>query len=717
MSASIWRDVHGIPHVEADTLSDLYGGQGVVHATDRALQMLLMRVLVQGRASELLSAREESLHIDTFFRRMNWTDDLASEVSKLTEEAGVCLQRYCDGVNSVWKKKIPWEFKLLGYRPPPWLPEDTLALTRMIGYVTLQQSQAEIERLFVEMVQAGVDEDRLEELFPGILGGLDVQLLRKVTLGDRTVPPRVLWSVAAPRMMASNNWVVAGSRSTTGLPILCNDPHLEGNRLPAVWCEAALHMRDRYTIGGTMPGTPGIIIGRNPDVAWGATYAFLDALDSWIEHCRDGKCFREPNQWIPFRQRRETILRKRREPVEITFYENDHGVLDGNPFVEGYYLATRWAAAQSGAETINRMMHMWHVTSVEDAMHTLGQVESAWNFVLADRHGNIGYQMSGLLPQRSADVSGFVPLPGWKKEFDWRGFVPYNQLPRVLNPTQGYFVTANQDLNAHGQARPINMAMGSYRAQRIARLLEEQNSLTTDDMYRIHFDVLSTQAAQFMAILGPLLPATTQADILRQWDLRYTAESRGAFLFETFYAALRRDVFGRAGIGDEVLDYLSSETGVFVDFYANFDRVLLAETSCWFRGQSRADLYRRVASTALGVKPRPWGKGQQYMLRHLLFGGKVAQVLGFDRGPVTAIGGRATVHQGQIYRSGKRTTTFVPSFRLVVDLADEALYSNLAGGPSDRRFSIWYCSDLPRWLHGQYKQVSPCVQQPKCPFP
>ena len=105
------------------------------------------------------------------------------------------------------------------------------------------------------------------------------------------------------------------------------------------------------------------------------------------------------------------------------------------------------------------------------------------------------------------------------------------------------------------------------------------------------------------------------------------------------------------------------------------------------------------------------------MLRHLLFGGRLSQVLGFDRGPVTAIGGRATVHQGQIYRSGKRTTTFVPSFRLVVDFSEDALYSNLAGGPSDRRFSAWYCSDLPNWLHGKYKQISPDLHQPKRPFP
>jgi penicillin amidase len=348
---------------------------------------------------------------------------------------------------------------------------------------------------------------------------------------------------------------------------------------------------------------------------------------------------------------------------------------------------------------------MWDVKTVEEAMDTLGQVETAWSFVFADRHGDIGYQMSGLVPRRRLGVSGLVPLPGWKKENDWKEIVSHDELPRAFNPDEGYFATANQDLNQYGKVQPINMPMGPYRAERIDGLLEEGQSLTPIDMFEMHYDVYSPQAEKFMEILEPLLPDTSQGNTLRNWDCRYTAESRGAYLFEAFYRRLLLDVFGAGGLGQNVAAYLANETGIFADFYFSFDRVLLSRESAWFGGESREDVYRRVAEASLSIERCTWGEKQQFVLRHLLFGGKLPRFLGFDRGPVTVIGGRATVHQGQIYRNAGRTTSFVPSFRFVADLSNDDFFSNLAGGPSDRRFSKWYCSDLKNWLSGKYKKI------------
>ena len=705
-NVTFWRDRHGIPHVEAQCETDLYWGQGVVHATDRAMQMLLLRILGQGRMSELLDSSDAALKVDLFFRRMNWTGETSAQLDLLTPEAAGHLAHYCEGVNSVLARRVPWEFRLLGYRPEPWRPEDTILFARLIGYLALQQSQAEMERLLVEMVQAGVAREKLEELFPGLLDGLDEELLRKVQLGQRVVPQDTPWGAALGGWTASNNWVVSGKKTASGKPMLASDPHLEGNRLPNIWCEIALHLGDRYAIGASIPGGPGIFIGRNPDVAWGATYSFMDAVDSWVEHCRDGKHFREPDQWVPFRQRKEIIRRRNKEPVEVTFYDNDHGVLDGDPFQEGYYLATRWASAQAGAASLSQVFRMWHVTCVEEGMDALGRLETAWNFVLADRHGNIGYQMSGLLPRRRQGASGLVPLPGWKQENDWDGFAGHEELPRELNPEQGYFATANDDLNRYGKAQPINLPMGPYRADRIRQLLEAGERFTAEDMFGMQFDLESPQAEAFMRILKPLLPRTRQGDILRDWDRRYTADSQGAFLFEEFYRCLRREVFGSGGLGQAVVDHLAERTGIFINFYLNFDRILLSERSAWFAGRSREELYRRAAAEALAVEPRAWGTTQQYLMKHLLLGGKLPRLFGFDRGPITPCGGRATIHQCQPYRSGGRESTFVPSYRLVTDLATDACRTNLAGGPSDRRFSRWYVSDLANWLSGKYKTLS-----------
>jgi penicillin amidase len=192
---------------------------------------------------------------------------------------------------------------------------------------------------------------------------------------------------------------------------------------------------------------------------------------------------------------------------------------------------------------------------------------------------------------------------------------------------------------------------------------------------------------------------------LGQWDGRYTPDSLGAFLFEEFYRTLFCEVFGAGGLGQDLAGYLLRETGMMVAFFWLFDRVLLAEASPWFAGRTREALYRQTAAEALAVTPRRWGKSNRYLLRHILLGGKLPKLFGFDRGPVSVPGGRATIHQAQIFRHSGRTTSFVPSLRVVVDLASDEIRSSLAGGPSDRRFSRWYASELADWLAGRYKRI------------
>ncbi len=713
----IWRDEMGIPHVDAENLSDMYWGNGYVHATDRGIQMLLMRILGQGRASEILDSSDDTLKVDMFFRRLNWSGNVQEQVAELDKESKQYLESYCEGVNVAFSKKIPWEFKLLGYKPEKWVPENSIMITRMIGYLTLAQSQAEMERLLVELVQGNISKEKLDALFPDILGGLDIDLIKKVTLHERVVPSNVLWKNAVPRMMASNNWVISGEKTASGKPIVANDPHLEVNRLPNVWCEIALKSHDNFVIGGSMPGFPGVLSGRGKDVAWAVTYSFLDAVDSWIEQCKDGKYYREEkNQWLKFNERKEIIKRKKKQAFEIVFYENEHGVLDGNPNEEGYYLSTRWAPGESGSATVKAIMDMWNIESVDEGMAVMGKVETGWNLVFADLNGNIGYQMTGRVPKRRDGISGFVPLPGWKKENDWQGFVSYNELPRIKNPQGGYFATANNDLNCYGTANPINMPMGSYRVDRISHILEQGDNFTVSDILKMHFDVYSLQAEYFMKILRPLLPDTLQGKILAEWDMKYDAESKGAYLFELFYEKLISEVFGNNGFGQTVTAYLKEETGVFIDFYANFDRILLSDNSIWFGGKMRDDIYKQTAAHALDVQPRKWKEVQKFMMTHLLFGNKLPKFMGFDRGPIVGIGNRATIHQGQIYRSGGRDTTFMPSFRTVTDMDKEEYFSVLAGGPSDRRFSKWYCSDLDNWIAGRYKLITPDPNQTKYSF-
>ena len=707
---TIARDAHGVPQVRAETEADLYRGLGHCHAADRGLQMLLVRILAQGRASECLEASDAALALDRFFRRMSFGGDATAEVEKVAPADRALGQAYCDGVNLALAARIPWELRLLRYAPEPWTLADCLQLQRVVGYVTLAQSQGDMERLLVEMVQAGVPHGHLAELFPGLLGELDVDLLRRVRLGERIVPASLPWQSALPRTPASNNWVVAGWRSASGKPLLANDPHLEANRLPALWYEVVAELGARFCIAATMPGLPSFLVGRTNDLAWGATYAFMDATDSWIEDCRDGRYRRLVDgreEWLPFRTRTEIIRRKRKPSVTLALHENEHGLLDGDPFAPGLYLATRWSAAEgTGAASLAAAFRLLHAPDVAAGMEAVGVIETAFNWVLADRHGNIGYQMSGRMPLRRAGATGLVPLPGWEPGNDWLGFAPAHQLPRALNPAQGFLVTANDDLNHLGHVHPINLPMGPYRAERIAALLATRRDWTAADLEEMQMDVVSLHAARFMEILRPLLPDSPPAEALRAWDLRYDLASRGATLFERFYRALVADVLGRT-CGAEIARFLATETGILADFYYNLDRVLLRPDSAWFGAEGRDATFARLAARTLASPARPWGEEQRIMMTHLLLGGRLPSWLGFDRGPVPLRGNRATIHQGQVYRSGGRATSFAPSYRLVTDLAGTTARTCLAGGPSDRRFSRWYASGIADWLAGRFKTLRP----------
>jgi len=706
----IKRDKAGIPHVEANDFCGALWGSGYAHAVDRSTQLLMMRILGQGRLCELLSDNDESLSIDKFFRQANWHSHLDVEVDKLDVKSRQLCQSYCDGVNAGLKSKGLSALKLLGYKAEPWTIEDSILITRMASYLTLAQSQAEVERLFIELVQAGLSFDKLAELFPVTPDNFDRALIESINLQDKIVPNEVIWNMALPRMMASNNWVVSGNMTESGAALMANDPHLEVNRLPNVWCEQNLTWLGNSCAGMGMPGFPTVLIGRTPTIAWGATYTFMDTIDSWVEECKDGEYLKD-GQWHQFSQRREIIKRKKHPDHVLSFYENDHGVLAGDPKISGRYLSTRWVAAHSGAQSLMSSLKLIETRSTQVAMTHLGTVESAWNWVISDNDNNIGYQMSGLMPKRHPDWNGFTPAPGWDSKYDWMGIVDCVDLPQCINPDTGYIVTANQDLNHLGNVDPINMPMGDYRARRIEQVLAAADDHSVESTKALQFDVYSIQAKLFLDVLLPMLEEKHQQneayERLKCWDHCYDLESTGAVIFEDFYTALREEIFGvqASGVGRDVIRHLSNESGVFIDFYQNFDRAMLNKNSCWYehitQKQAFINAFNKI-SEVVGVTV--WKDVNTTSFENILFQGKLPQFLGFDTGPIPLLGGRATPHQGQIYRSEGRNTSFCPTVRLIADMNDASLHTCLAGGPSDNRFSKWYLSGLTAWMNGQYTQ-------------
>ncbi len=699
------RNEQGVPQINADQYIDLSYGLGWVHASDRQLQLLLMRILLKGQASQHLKNDPELIEIDKYMRWINFLPDAQSEVEKLTPQAKSLMEAYTSGLNRYLEDhKTVYELRLMGYQPDPWQISDSFLIIKIMGFLGLADAQANMEKFLVQMIQNDVSEEKIKELFPYLTESVDYDLIKKVKLAPALIPEAVKWLGKLPKFIASNNWAVSGKLTESGKPILCGDPHLEINRLPAIWQEIVMKTPENSYLGATLPGVPGITLGRTSYLAWSATYSFTDMLDYRIEECRDGK-YRRGDKWIDFDVREEIIKVKKGEVIVHKVYENEHGLLEGDPHQPGFYLVLNWSAARDcGGLDANALLDLQQMKTVREAMAMFEKVESApFNWVIADTSGNIGYQMSGRCFKRPKGVSGLLPLPGWEDQYNPVGFEDSAKLPSDYNPEDGIIVTANQDLNYLGESNPINLPMGTYRADRIRQLLLKKKGLNPEDMKQMHFDLYSLQAERFMKIIAPLLPETENGKMLKQWNLEYQSDSKGASLFESVYQCLIYRVFGDNGFGREVVDYVFKETGLFNDYYANLDNILLSDESAWFGGKPRDDIYREAIEEGLKIKAKAYGTDRKVVMSHLLFGGQLPGFLGFDYGPLELPGNRATIPQGQIFRSAGRATTFSPSYRLIADMNTDKLHTNIAGGPSDRRFSPWYISDVQSWIKGVYK--------------
>jgi len=695
---------------------DLARGLGFAHAHDRLVQMLLVRLVGQGRLCECLKSEDDMLEIDIFMRGMGLRRDAEADVANVGAEALRLGEAYAEGINHyLAHHRRPIELALVRYRPEPWTVADTLLTIKLMSYIGLAQSQQDMEKLIIQALRAGVSSERLKKLLAPHLDGLDeatVAGLADLRLVQPLLPEAVRFLATAPKLMASNNWAVSGARSASGTPLQCNDPHLECNRLPAIWYEAVMHTADDYRLGITMPGIPGLVMGRTRRLSFGFTYGFMDMVDYFVEDCRGNSC-RRGESFRPLDVRTETILRKRDEPVEITIRENELGVLEADPLEpelpDGLYLTRAWSGHKGGAAaSLEALGRLPGARTVSEGQTLLREVGISGNWLLADRDGNIGYQQSGQLPDRRH--SGLHPVPAWDAKFHWRGLVPSDQLHAVLNPEEGFLATANDEHNPLNGPLAINLPMGAYRAERIRALLSECSSCTLDDMKRIQNDLYSLHAERFMALLRPHLPDTFAGRLLAGWDLRYDCASRAATLFEKVYHALLREVFGNGLFGLEAWDGMVSSTAVLADYYHLFDNVLLGDDPSWFGEEGRDRLVERVLRDVLEevdfAALTPWGRRQQTMMTNIFFNGALPRWFGFDHGPVELPGNRATVVQGGIFIAHDRRTTFTPSWRYVTDLGADTADTSLAGGPSGRRFSRWYTTDIERWLEGRYKTLT-----------
>jgi len=715
---SVNRDEHGVPHVSASSWHDALYGLGYMHGLDRGTQLLFGRSVASGTAAGEIANSPELLETDRFLRKIGLYQTLNEEVSSLSQDIQEQLTNYSDGVNDGLAglgRSLPmWA---TGFEAGPWDSQSVILVGQLLSFGGLATSQLQNERLLVELIHAGINEEGLRELFEPLLDAVDFDLLQKVKIANKLSDEAMEVLTDLPRIAGSNAWAVSPRRSATGSALLCSDPHLEINRLPAIWYEAVLQWNDSYVMGATLPGCPLFAVARTNRLAWGVTYMKGDTIDYFIEDCRAGGAtgwqYRRGEDWHDFELRKESMGRKGAEAQTMIVYENPQGIIEGDldSLGEGLHLAISWSGNYTGSgRAIATWLDVIACKSTRDGMNVVRQcTQPTLVWVFADREGHIGMQSCGRFPRRGGGYSGLTPIPAWDTCNHWQGWLPQELLPRLYDPPCGYVATANEEMNPAEGPLLVTQHLSDYRKRRIDERLAALDSATVADMQELQYDVVSVQARQMLEIFLPHIPDSEIKERLSAWDYSYQPNSEEATLFQRLYRNVIVEVFGHEqGIGWRRILYLCSRSGFSLMVLTAADRLLSREKSLWWKSRGKHELIRRAAARLSEESSVSWSQINSFHFTDRFFGGhQVGRLLGFDSRRYPMPGCHATPFQGHVLQTATRESTFAPSYHFVCDLGTDEAWTNLPGGPSENRFSRYYNIDVARWNAGQYKPIRP----------
>jgi penicillin amidase len=714
---TVARDIHGVPHIEAGSWRSALYGLGYMHAIDRPTQLLFSRAVASGQATELIADKPELLEMDRFFRRSGLSLHLDAEVGSMDDATFDQLTAYCEGVNDGMKdagRSLPmWAS---GFVPQPWNQRSVLLMGNLLSFGGLAVGQQQNERILLDLIHAGVADDKLRELFSPLLDDTNFDLLRQVKVASQLSDEALELITDLPRLAGSNAWAVSPRRSATGAALIASDPHLEINRLPAIWYEAELHWGDNFVLGATLPGCPLFAVARTHNLSWGVTYLKGDTSDYFIEDCRPGSDglwqYRRGQEWFDFKVREERIARKGHAAEVMRVSYNDQGTLesDPRPGEPGYYLSSSWIGDQFGAwRSIATWLEVIAAPAVVEAMDIVRECPlPTLCWVFADREGHIGTQANGWFPLRPKAHHGLLPIPAWDARNHWRGRLSSSVLPRVYDPPEGYVASANENINAPGGPLLVTQPVPDYRKRRIVERLAALPSATIEDMEALQYDVVSLQARDLLAVFLPYLPAGKIKERLSKWDCSYTTDSYEATLFSRWYRNVLLEIFGHEqGIGWRRMLYLCSRVGFSTMVLTAIDRLLLQPDSLWWKDRDKGELIRRAADRLASEKEEPWSAINGFHFANRYVEGRfVGRAFGFHTREIALPGCHATPFQGHLLRAARREASFAPSYHFVADLGTDEAWTNLPGGPSESRVSGYYKNDIPRWRSGKYKRLN-----------
>ena len=544
-AVEVVRDREGIPHIYAESLLDANFALGYAHAQDRLWQMEMNRHISAGRLAELFGPA--SLDTDRFLRTLGIRRISEVTLGKLDAATRSLFEAYTAGVNAFIAnndKPLPPEFILLGIQPEPWSPVDSLAWMKMMAW-DLNGSWRD-ELLHMQLSKR-LTTRQIQEFMPPYPGDAPVRLPDLGALYGSLADAATKIAAAAPEQppegIGSNNWVVNGSHSRSGKPLLANDPHL-GLTAPAVWYLAHLDTPEGRIIGATLPGVPMVMLGRNDRIAWGFTNTGPDVQDLYIERLdpADAALYDTPDGKQRFITRNETIKVKGQADVTLAVRISRHGPIISDAFADaakampkGYALAFAWTALRDDDLTAQALSKVGGARDWDSFLAAVRESHAPQqNIVYADVDGNIGFIAPGRVPLRHADndLKGLAPAPGWQAKYDWQGFIPFDELPRQFNPASGSIATANEKITPPGYRHWISSKWEPpFRARRIAELLSAQPRHDLTSFSAMQGDVRSLYVRDVLPLLlaAPLASDAVRAAAgrLRNWDgemLRNRAE-------------------------------------------------------------------------------------------------------------------------------------------------------------------------------------------------
>jgi len=568
-SVKIYRDFYGVPHVLAKTINDAFWGQGFVTAQDRLWHMDLDRKSAYGKSAEYLGVKV--IDKDTLMRKFDIQDVVKKEYSNLNMPTKLMLESYSHGVNAFIRKSkvLPIEYQIIEEEPDIWNPWDSLAVFKgrhiMMGSFESKLWRARLlevlgpEKTNILFPEHGLGNRQIiESNGAGLMNDDKLEILIEASKNIAA------WSTELDA--GSNNWVLAGEKTETGKPLLAGDPH-RGLDTPNVYYQNHVACDQFDVIGLSFPGCPGFPhFGHNKKVAWCVTHAQADYQDIYLEKIRLNETsgryqYNLKDEWIDLEIKEEEIKIKNDSSVFIKTTKTLNGPIIMDDIENGAGFSFKYSGLTGANKTLQSIQKMLNSNNINELDNAMGDwVSPCQNFLFADVDGDIGYLMRGKMPTRKME-NAWVPVPGWIDEFEWNGYIPFDQMPRKRNPIEGYIATANNRIV--GKDFPFYVGLffsADHRINRIINSIESLNNASVEDMSDIHADIVSIPAADCIDMINKIKTADAfqigAKGIISNWNGLMSSTSVGASIYSAFRLKFNIKIvellFGK--LSDEALD-------------------------------------------------------------------------------------------------------------------------------------------------------------------